>query len=159
MDDWDFISPLLSPTMSLLTFQSFSSRTSEFVFKSCPKGKESDSFLLLEFLLFQLTFFPLPAIALKFLWLFDHSIKEILWEQSVLSFFFKTLWVKCQCLSASNKARSLWGGRQAVEFLSFGVLNFFLSLFMASISFLFLVLDRKDYPLALITFVGSLCEV
>lgn len=67
MDDWDFISPLLSPTMSLLTFQSFSSRTSEFVFKSCPKGKESDSFLLLEFLLFQLTFFPLPAIALKFL--------------------------------------------------------------------------------------------
>lgn len=29
-----------------VTFESFPSRTSEFIYMSCPKGKDSDSFLL-----------------------------------------------------------------------------------------------------------------
>lgn len=48
-------SPPPSPP-ELLTFQCSPSRTLEFIFKSCPQGKESDSFLLLVFLLLQLTF-------------------------------------------------------------------------------------------------------
>lgn len=48
-----------------------------------------------------------PAAALEFLWLFDYSIKEILWEQSVMSFSFKVLWVKCQYLSFQQRKKPL----------------------------------------------------
>lgn len=86
-----------------------------------------------------------------------------------MSFFFKVLWVKCQYLSLQQRKKPL-RREMTNEFLSISVLlNFSFSFFFffPSLSHelttsLFLILKRKGYPLALITFfrsLWSLCKI
>lgn len=87
------------PPPELLAFQCSPSRTSEFIFKSCPRGKESDSFLLLVFLLFQLTFSLCPLQ----LW----SFYDYLTTVSKKSFGNNLSWVSSlkSCGSSANASQ------------------------------------------------------
>lgn len=151
-----------------LTFQGFPSRTSEFIYMSCPKGKER--------LLFTISFSPFTAYSLPCAPLFQQQLwnfYDCLTKVSKKSFGNNLSWVSplksCGSsanTSASNKGRCLWGVKWPNGFLSLSVLlNFFLfffpfpSLSHELTSFVFLILKRKSYPLVLITFLGSLCEV
>lgn len=152
-----------------LTFQGFPSRTSEFIYMSCPEGKE--------WLLFTISFSPFTAYFLPCPLLFQQQLwnsSDYLTKVSKKSFGNNLSWVSplksCGSsanTSASNKGRRLWGVKWPNEFLSLSVLlNFFLFFFFPFPSLsheltscLFLILKRKSYLLALITFSGSLCEV
>lgn len=117
-----------------LTFQGFPSRTSEFIYMSCPEGKE--------WLLFTISFSPFTAYFLPCPLLFQQQLwnsSDYLTKVSKKSFGNNLSWVSplksCGSsanTSASNKGRRLWGVKWPNEFLSLSVLlNFFLFFFFS----------------------------
>lgn len=145
------------------TLQSFPSRTSEFIDMSCPKGKESDSFSLLAFLLFQLISYPAPPLFQQQVWNFYDYLTKV----SKKSFGNNLSWVSPlkSCGSNANTSSLQQRKKPLRREMTKWVLKpqraseFFFFFLSPSLSFshelnssLFLILKKKGYPFALITF-------